>query len=219
VAERVGLAEDLAAQWASFIAAAGLGEAEAVGVKLLAAYNEPHRRYHGLAHIKFLLDEIARRAPHLSETPLVTFAAWFHDAIYDPMAKDNEERSAEWARSELAAIGLPAARCDAVASLILKTKSHHSGHATSDEALFLDMDFAILGAETDIYATYAANVRAEYAAVPDPAFRTGRAAFLKSVLDQPRMFRTALYEDECGARARENIAWEIARLDSGAPLV
>ena len=80
------------------------------------------------------------------------------------------------------------------------------------------MDFAILGADATIYQTYARNIRAEYAAVGEPAFRTGRAAFLKGVLLQDRMFRTDLYEVRLAATARGNLAWEIARLESGAPL-
>lgn len=190
-----------------------------LGDRLIAAYSEPHRRYHGLAHIRFLLDEIERLQASLGNARVVAFAAWFHDAIYEPSAKDNEERSADWARRDLAVAGLPAAQCEAVAGLILKTRSHHAGDATPDEALFLDMDFAILGAARDVYARYASGVREEYIAVPDAAFRAGRAAFLKSVLARTRMFRTTLYEEACGARARDNIAWEIERLEAGAPLV
>ena len=89
-----------------------------------------------------------------------------------------------------------------------------SGEASIDEALFLDMDFAILGAPPAIYAEYAENIRAEYAHVPDDRFRAGRGAFLKAILAQPNMFRTALYERELGAQARANIRSEIMRLSA-----
>lgn len=218
MADNLALAADLSARWASLVAAEGLSGAGSVGEELIARYGEPRRRYHGLAHIRFLLEEIERNAPHLLDVHVLAFAAWFHDAIYDPLAKDNEERSADWARRDLLDLGMSVARSEAVAKLVLMTKSHHAGQASADEALFLDMDFAILGAERGVYAKYASGVREEYAAVPEEAFRSGRAAFLKSVLVQPRMFRSALYEDACGARARRNIAWEIERLESGAPL-
>ena len=199
-------------RWRLLAASAGLRNADRPGEALIAAYAEPHRRYHGLAHITFLLDEIDRREALLADPALLRFAAWFHDAIYDPQARDNEERSADWARRDLATCGLGAPAVDGVATLILKTRSHHAGEATSDEALFLDMDFAILGADRATYAAYADNIRAEYGAIPEDAFRAGRAAFLKGVLAQDRMFRTRLYEEERGAVARANLAWEIARL-------
>ena len=186
------------------------GGAADVGAALLAAHQETHRRYHGLAHVLFLLNEIDRRAPLIGDRALLEFAAFFHDAVYAPLAGDNEEQSAAWARRELARLGYAGA--EAVAALILKTKSHHAGEASDDEALFLDMDFAILGAPRDTYAAYADAIREEYAAVPEDRFRAGRAAFLRGVLAQPRMFRTDLYERELAATARENLLWEIARL-------
>lgn len=206
-------------RWRTLAASAGLRSADDLGAALIAAYGEPHRRYHGHAHILFLLDEIDRRAASLTNLTLVRLAAWLHDAIYDPLAKDNETRSADWARRDLVAYGLPAADAEAVAVLINKTTSHHAGEATADEALFLDMDFAILGAPRAVYDVYAANIRAEYAAVPEQAFRAGRTAFLKGVLRQDRMFRTALYEAEYADMARANLTREIARLESGAPLI
>ena len=196
--------------WRSLTEAAGHGPCADLGRRLLDAHQEPHRRYHGEAHIVFLLDEIDRRAGLIADCTLLGFAAFFHDAVYEPLARDNEERSAEWARRELSALSEP--RADAVAALIVKTKSHHAGDAAPDEALFLDMDFAILGAPRETYETYADNIRAEYAAVPEDQFRAGRAAFLKGVLAQPRMFRTDVYEAEFGDRARANLAWEIGRL-------
>lgn len=211
-------AADLTARWSALVAAEGLSGAGAAGARLIDAYSEPHRRYHGLGHLRFLLDEIGRQSLLLRDVGIVSLAAWWHDAVYDPQAKDNEERSADWARRDLELIGLSSIRCEAVSRLILMTKSHHAGRACEDEALFLDMDFAILGATRGIYGNYAAGVRSEYASVPDAAFRAGRVAFLKSVLNQPRMFRTDTYEEACGARARSNIAWEIGRLESGAPL-
>lgn len=207
-------ASGLIDRWRALAASSGLRDAEPLGGALVGAYAEPHRRYHGLAHVAFLLDEIDRRKALLADPLLLRFAAWFHDAIYDPLAKDNEARSADWARRDLVKHGLNAASADAVEALILKTASHHAGDATPDEALFLDMDIAILGSDRETYATYADNIRAEYAAVPDNAFRTGRAAFLKGVLAQDRMFRTQLYEDERGGAARANLAWEITRLET-----
>lgn len=198
--------------WQSLAASAGLQQADALGAALLASYATPQRRYHGRGHLEFLHDETERRARWIHDPHLIGFAAWFHDAVYEPLAPDNEEQSAAWALRDLLQCGYDKRAAEAVASLILKTKSHHAGDASEDEALFLDMDFAILGAPREVYAQYASAIRGEYAAVPEERFRAGRAAFLKGVLSQPRMFRTELYEAERGAQARANLAWEIETL-------
>ncbi|MBU6371590.1 MAG: hypothetical protein KJS97_02595 [Alphaproteobacteria bacterium] len=202
----------LAAEFDAVAAASGLPGAAFLREALLDAHAEPHRAYHGLAHVRFLLVEITRRRALIAEPPLLIFAAWMHDAVYVPFAKDNEARSAAWARQALAPLGALAER---VGDLILKTADHHAGEATPDEALFLDMDFAILGAPAPIYRGYAAAIRREYAAAEAGAYCAGRAAFLRTVLAQPRMFRTMVYEAEFARSARANLAWEIAELEAG----
>jgi len=159
------------------------------GGRLTAAYSQPHRSYHGLAHVAFLLDEIDRRADLLGDREVVTLAAWRHDGVNDPRGKDDELRSAIWAGAALAAAGFAPERIQAVEAMMLKTISHHAGEASVDEALFQDMDFAILGAPPETYAQYADNIRAAYAFVPDEQFRTARRGFLRPVLAQRRMLR------------------------------
>ncbi len=201
-----GAALALRRRWLALSADLDLGEA------LIAAYDEPQRRYHGLGHVLWLLEEEERRAALIADRALVLNAIWFHDAVYDPRAPDNEERSADWALRAIPDAAL-AAR---VARLILKTKAHGAGQASADEALFLDMDIAILGAPAETYRRYADDIRAEYGHVPDAAFAAGRGAFLNGLAAQTRLFRTDLYEGELAVLARANIAWELARLKASA---
>ncbi|MBK3534429.1 hypothetical protein JHN48_33635, partial [Streptomyces sp. MBT72] len=67
------------------------------------------------------------------------------------------------------------------------------------------------------YAAYAAQVREEYGFVPDEAFRAGRAAVLRQLLDLPRLFRTSYGAAEWEARARHNLATELELLTSSGP--
>ncbi len=70
-------------------------------------YSERHRAYHTLNHLSQCLDEL-EDARHLAEQPnQVEMALWFHHAIYDPKAKDNEQRSAELCRRTAKEAGLP----------------------------------------------------------------------------------------------------------------
>ncbi|KEG07189.1 hypothetical protein DQ04_10621020 [Trypanosoma grayi] len=75
---------------------------------IFTRYSEPQRRYHTLAHLEEMLQQLARYqagAPAAHRLPLegdttrclvVELALLFHDAVYDPRRGDNEERSAEW---------------------------------------------------------------------------------------------------------------------------
>ena len=82
-----------------------------------------------------------------------------------------------------------------------------------DAPIFLDADFAILGAPDAAYRQYVADVRAEYAHVDDAGWKTGRGAFLKKTLASPRIFRTGIFEGEYADQARKNIAWELQELE------
>ena len=189
-------------------ALAGEG-ADQLGEALIAAYDEPHRRYHNQSHLFWLLDEADRRAAHIQEGKLIGFAIWFHDAIYQPGRSDNEALSADWARRGL---GRDPAFASRVAALVEKTKDHAAGEASPDEALFLDMDIAILGASRIDYCAYAAGIRAEYERIPDEVFGAGRVAFLERQLARSSIFRTELYEREIGESARANMRWECGAL-------
>lgn len=206
------MSADLAARWRALA-----GGAEDVGARLIAAYGEPHRRYHGQSHVRWLLEEQDRRARAIADAAFVGYAIWFHDAIYDPTRSDNEELSAQWAERELASLAPKLAA--PVAALIRRTKNHAEGAASGDEALFLDMDMAILGAPRVDYVAYAAGVRAEYGHAPDAAFIAGRSAFLDAQLARPRLFHTDLYEAECAAIARANMTFERAELAKGKLIV
>lgn len=207
-------AVDLTARWARDVSHLpnpdfGLGQG------LISAYSEPHRRYHGLGHLRFLFGEAERLANMLAEPDLVHFAIWFHDAIYDPAAKDNEARSAEWACAGLARMGANAELISRIDRLIRQTSNHAEGVAEPDAALFLDMDLAILGAPPSIYDRYAVDTRTEYGFVPDALWQAGRGAFLRQVLARPRIFRTDVYEATLASVARTNMARELAELGAG----
>ncbi len=146
--------------------------------------------------------------------PAVTqLALWFHDAVHDGEAGRDEERSAELADARLTG-HLGAREVEEVVRLVLVTTDHAPAPGDAPGALVSDADLAVLGSTPDRYARYARQVRAEYAHVPDDAFRTGRAAVLRALLGGGTLFRTpqaaALWED----RARANLTTELTTLTS-----
>src|SRR5688572_7563726 len=111
-------------RWNHLCAAAGVTPSLAFD-DLLAHYSEPHRAYHNARHIDECLAELDSARSDSRNPDAVEFAIWFHDAIYDPRAGDNEEQSARLARESLATFGARSA--EHVSDLILTTKTHIAG--------------------------------------------------------------------------------------------
>lgn len=183
---------------------------------LTELYRAPDRHYHGLAHIQALLALAAEIRPLLVDFEAVEAAIWFHDAIYDSRAADNETKSAEFARERLAG-RTSTERLAIIVAMIEATTTHAlpqlgDRDALSDAAHFLDMDLAILGAEPGAFDAYELAVRREYAWVPEEAWRAGRAAVLKKFLALERIFHTGAFIARYERRARDNLARSLAAL-------
>lgn len=177
--------------------------------RLVAAHAELHRHYHTLEHV----GEVLRVVGRLGGGPAVQLAAWFHDAVYDPKAKDNEARSAELAERELAGLGLPAEVVKHVSDLVRSTAHFDAVSFSGPEFdVMHDADLAILGASETRYARYAADVRKEYAWVPEADYRAGRTKVLESFLTRERIYRTEALFAEGEEAARQNMRAEVERL-------
>jgi predicted metal-dependent HD superfamily phosphohydrolase len=109
---------------------------------------------------------------------------------------------------------LPSEVVAEVARLVRLTAGHDPAPEDRNGAVLCDADLAILAADAERYAAYAAAVRQEYAHVEESAFRAGRAAILGELLAQRRLFRTPIGQDRWERRARANLAAEIAALGS-----
>lgn len=198
------------ARWEETWALAGLPARREPFDRLCARYAEPHRGYHDLRHIAACL-ELAAETRALQRAPAqVELALWYHDAVYDPRRGDNEERSAELARDELRAQGLPEAPVEAVHALVLATK-HPSHPEDPDARLLVDIDLSILGADPERFDAYEEGVRKEYAWVPGFLFRRNRGKFLRELLAADRLFLTDPFHARFERRARDNLARSLAR--------
>lgn len=181
-------------QWAALLARFGVRDADAVapsGNGLLAAYGAERRRYHSLEHLASVLAAVDRLAEHADEPDRVRLAAWYHDAVHEPDGRGNDElRSAQLARTELAAIGLDPATVHEVARLVELTANHDPAPDDRNGTVLCDADLWILGSDRDRYDHYVRRVRPEYDHVPDDAWRSGRAAVLRSFLERPAIYAT-----------------------------
>jgi predicted metal-dependent HD superfamily phosphohydrolase len=181
---------------------------------LLARHREPHRRYHTATHVMWVLRHIdhivAAGVPDEVDLGAVRLAALWHDAVYVPTRSDNEAVSAQLAVDAAGVLGWPTDRAQVVHRLVLATAGHSP--TAPDEAVLVDADLAILGAEPKDYAAYVQGVRVEYAHVSDADWRVGRTAVLQRFIDAPTLFHTEVFQRERGARARANLAAELASL-------
>ena len=182
--------------------------------RLVAAYADPDRGYHDLRHLAEVLERVAELlavTPAGVDAEAVRLAAWFHDAVYDGGA-DDEERSAQLAVHELSRAGLPLAVVEEVARLVRTTAAHRPAADDPAGQVLCDADLAILAAGSERYREYVDGVRREYAAIPEADFRAGRAAVLRDLLAKPTLFHTGHGLAHWEQPARANVQQELESL-------
>ncbi|MBB6407432.1 HD domain-containing protein [Mesorhizobium sangaii] len=202
--------------------------------ELSALYAAQDRHYHNLAHIEAMLALAGDYRVLLGDPEAVEAAIWFHDAIYDSKAKDNEAQSAALAEQKLAGRA-ETARLDRISAMIVATATHQlpsfddatavrdvlpsfdDATAVRDAGLFLDMDLSILGAQPDAFDAYERAVRREYHWVEEPMWRAGRSAVLKNFLARPHIFHTEAFRQRFEPQARLNMARSLEALTPPPP--
>jgi len=189
---------------------------DATKLELTAMYNAAGRFYHTRAHVDSLLALLEKHREVFHDAEAVEAAVWFHDAIYDSRAKDNEAKSAELAAERLAP-SVGEQRLSRIRAMIEATTTHSVPEVSdprhrADLEMFLDMDLSVLAAEPDVFDAYEAAVREEYSWADEGAWRAGRAAVLRSFLDRPTLFFSELFRRQFEAAARENLRRSLARL-------
>lgn len=185
-------------------------------LKARAAYCEPHRHYHDQRHLDECLAQLDETHDLAEgERRLLKWAVLWHDAVYEPGQRDNEQRSAELALSDLAGCGLPKEDAAEVARLILLTERHSADPGDRLGRLMISIDLSILGSDADRYREYAADVRREYSHVPEQLWRTGRALVLKRLLDCDPLFPDPDFRVRLESQARRNIEAELKALGEG----
>jgi predicted metal-dependent HD superfamily phosphohydrolase len=181
-----------------------------------AAYSEPHRRYHGQRHLDDCL-ALAEAIPDLNEDEarVLRWAILWHDAVYEPGHRDNEQKSAALAEFDLTRCGVPRQEAAEVARLIRLTEHHRRDPGDRLGRLLVSIDLAILGSDADRYCEYVSDVRAEYSHVPDPLWRTGRRLVLERLRGCDPLYPDADFEVRFGNAARQNIDAELKLLTEG----
>ena len=193
----------------------GFDENEAIFHSLVSAYSENHRHYHTLTHVADCLRHFDTCAAQINEPREVEVALWFHDAIYNPLSGRNERKSADWAASFLSTNSATDELVARVHRLIMVTK-HDAPTHTSDEAILVDIDLAILGEDAATYSMFEQTVRKEYQIIPIFLYRKKRAEVLRGFLERPFIYRNEPFKSEREQQARINLANAISNLTGRA---
>ncbi|HOB62799.1 MAG TPA: hypothetical protein PKI41_11880 [Candidatus Competibacteraceae bacterium] len=185
--------------------------AETVYRQLAERYGEPYRHYHTLNHIRHCLRLFDRTAALMREPDLVEMALWFHDAIYQPGAQDNERRSAnlfrQWAEG-----GMDPMNLQRVDDLIMLTT--HRDSPQGDGEFVVDIDLSSFSLPWDECERDGRRVRAEFAELSDAQFYPGHLRFLRVLQSRPCFFYTDFFRRHYEQLARDNLHRIITRLQA-----
>jgi predicted metal-dependent HD superfamily phosphohydrolase len=179
---------------------------------ILQRYGEPHRKYHNIGHINHCLAEF-ETVRHLAlDANALELAIWYHDAVYEIQANDNEERSASLASEVMNNFSLPLELIEKVENIIIATK-HSAVPEDYDAKLMLDIDISNIG-DGEKFKEANKLIREEYSSVPDNLFKNGRSGILQSFLDRPGIYLTEFFYNKYEDKAKENILSSIYELNS-----
>jgi predicted metal-dependent HD superfamily phosphohydrolase len=179
-------------------------------------YGEAHRAYHDWRHVDALLALYETHKGLMRDPTRVLWAIYWHDAIYDPAASDNEARSAALLRAQAEPF-LPDARIVQIEKLILATANHDlpdglGFDVTADCAAFLDFDLAIFAAPEAAFDAYEQGIRKEYAFAPDSDFAAARKTALERFLLRERLYYSPMLARAWDGKARANLRRAIGKL-------
>ena len=194
---------------------------DAIRSEIEAAYSEPWRRFHTLRHLAEAWALGRASLPRLrGDDEARRQLAWtilYHDVVYRPGSRDNEELSARRCDERMVSAGESDAFREAVVGAISWSARHDRASANSPLLrAFFDADMGVLGLAPARYDEYAEAVQAEYAAggVTREDYARGRLAFLSAVLsqvgDEPIYFGLDPIHD---GLFRENLRRERVRIE------
>ena len=190
------------------------------GQALVERWGSPGRSFHNLKHLVDVLVRVDELVEETHEPDVVRLAAWYHGAIFDAADRkayanrggEDEIASADLARTELLALGVPEARAERVHDLVVALVRHAPNPTDFDCAVLCDADLAMLAAEPQKYKSYLQDVRAEYAHLPIQDYVRARVRILHKLLARPSLFVSPLgaaWEEP----ARQNLSGELQRLE------
>lgn len=200
-------------------ATAPVTEIDRVGADLVARWQADDRVHHNLKRLIGVLARVDELAAETHDPDVVRLAAWYHGSVFTSDVEDayarrggiDPDASAELARTELGALGVPSTTVERVVELVRSMLRHAPSPHDIDAQALCDADLGALAAEPQRYESYLREVRAEWSHIPERDYAEARVAILGRLLERRALFASPLgaaWED----RARDNLRAERERL-------
>lgn len=151
-------------------------------MKILAMWNSPERYWHDINHLHFLFDKIeAMNEISQKSKEILTITAFFHDAIYNPKRKDNEEQSIklfkEYSRN------LYDKYYHKIIEIITCTSKYPDIPTNKLSKIFWKIDNdPVINGDFESFKKYEKLIRMEYSFVSIPDYKNGRIHFLSKYI-------------------------------------
>jgi len=151
--------------------------------RLKALWNEKTRVYHDESHLRQIIFDIQNSVwfseLSLAEKHTLLLSAFFHDSIYDPKKKDNEDQSIKFFKKSY--IGKDAVMVQKVSGLIEATK-HRKRPMEKLQRIFWDADNAGFKKGYKVLLDNEKKIGKEYSYMTPIAYKESRIKFLKSCI-------------------------------------
>ena len=179
--------------------------------KVAAAYSANGRFYHTLTHIQHMFTIADQLQAVTTDFTAVQLAIWFHDAIYQLNAIDNEILSADLFMTLSESVIQPAIR-QQVYQHIIATLHNGSQMLDHDSRYMVDIDLSSFGLPWEKFLQNSRHVREEMRHIPDEEFYPKQYRFQQSLLKHGRFYQTDYFFRNYEQSALNNIADYFVRL-------
>jgi predicted metal-dependent HD superfamily phosphohydrolase len=155
--------------------------------EVIKRYSENHRFWHTLEHLEDVMLKIYYLLGNTitwNEYKILLVVAIFHDIVYDPKRKDNEEKSVEYMRSciyglssmNVLRVSFPTIK--EISDIILATKHHKSKERLS--VIFNSIDTSVIDEPFQVLIEWEDGIYNEFKWVGKEEYKKGRLDFLEN---------------------------------------
>lgn len=195
-------------------------------LNILKAYSEPHRHFHTFNHISKMLINAEQYKCVLSDSDYQTLqiAILYHDFVYIPASKTNEQDSVDVFMELLlnhqidydTSLIKQNELAGRVLVMILDTIKHEPTFELSKYLIDLDLwDLAF----SDRYKINSKLIRQEYIEFSEESYIYARIKWIQSVLAKDNIFHTTLAKNQSfDAHARKNLKNELHKFMMSAKI-